>query len=70
MMQHTHCTNTIWDEAQIGGLAFYPDDEYVSIVAGWNEDGNILIVHCASDYNNVVTCRPYPFVSLLCLFVV
>ena len=30
------------------------DDEHVGVVAGWDEDGNILIVHCASGYNNVV----------------
>jgi len=54
MMQHTYCTDIAWDEAQIGDLAFCPDDEHVGIVAGWNEDGDILIVHCASGYNNVV----------------
>ena len=26
----------------------------MGIVAGWDENGNILIVHCASGYNNVV----------------
>ena len=54
MMQHSYCADIAWDEAQIGDLAFYPDDEHVGIVAGWDENGDVLIVHCASNYNNVV----------------
>ena len=53
-MQHRCCTPVRWEDAQIGDLAFYPDDEHVGIVAGWDRDGNIQIVHCASSYNNVV----------------
>mgnify|MGYP002560270134 FL=1 len=53
-MQHSYCTPVRWEDAQIGDLAFYPDDEHVGIVAGWDKDGNIQIVHCASSYNNVV----------------
>ena len=53
-MQHSYCTPVRWEDAQIGDLAFYPDDEHVGIVAGWDRDGNIQIVHCASSYNNVV----------------
>ena len=53
-MQHSCCTTVRWEDAQIGDLAFYPDDEHVGIVAGWDKDGNIQIVHCASSYNNVV----------------
>ena len=64
MMQHTYCTNITWDEAQIGDLAFYPDDEHVGIVAGWDEAGNILIVHCASGYNNVVITGAEGFTSV------
>lgn len=64
IMQHTHCTDVIWDEAQIGDLAFYPDDEHVGIVAGWDESGNILIVHCASGYNNVVITGKEGFISV------
>lgn len=64
MMQHTYCTNTTWDDAQIGDLAFYPDDEHVGIVAGWDEEGNILIVHCASGYNNVVITGKEGFISV------
>ena len=64
MMQHTHCTGITWDEAQIGDLVFYPDDEHVGIVAGWDESGNILIVHCASGYNNVVITGKEGFISV------
>ena len=53
-MQHSYCTPIRWEDAQIGDLAFYPDDEHVGIVAGWDKDGSIQIVHCASSYNNVV----------------
>ena len=63
-MQHTYCTNTTWAEAQIGDLAFYPDDEHVGIVAGWDENGDILIVHCASGYNNVVITGKEGFISV------
>ena len=64
MLQHTYCTNITWDEAQIGDLAFYPDDEHVGIVVGWDENGNILIVHCASGYNNVVITGKEGFISV------
>lgn len=64
MMQHTHCANITWEDARIGDLAFYPDDEHVGIVAGWDEDGNVLIVHCASSYNNVVITGKEGFVSV------
>lgn len=53
-MQHSYCTPVRWEDAQIGDLAFYPDDEHIGIVAGWDKDGSIQIVHCASSYNNVV----------------
>ena len=53
-MQHSYCTPVRWEDAQIGDLAFYPDDEHVGIVAGWDKDGSIQIVHCANSYNNVV----------------
>lgn len=62
--QHTYCEDMSWDEAQIGDLAFYPDDEHVGIVAGWDEDGNVLIVHCASGYNNVVITGKEGFISV------
>lgn len=64
MMQHTYCTDITWDEAQIGDLAFYPGAEHVGIVAGWDENGDILIVHCASGYNNVVITGKEGFTSM------
>ena len=63
-MQHSYCSNITWDEAQIGDLVFYPGDEHVGIVAGWDERGDILIVHCASGYNNVVITGKEGFISV------
>ena len=40
------------------------DDEHIGIVAGWDENGNILIVHCASGYNNVVITGKEGFISV------
>lgn len=62
--QHTYCEDISWEEAQIGDLAFYPDDEHIGIVAGWDGNGNILIVHCASGYNNVVITGKEGFISV------
>ena len=53
-MQHRHCTNISWSQAIPGDLAFYPEDTHVGIVCGFDEGGNVLIIHCASDSNNVV----------------
>ena len=61
-MQHSCCTPVRWEDAQIGDLAFYPGDEHVGIVAGWDRDGSIQIVHCASSYNNVVITGKEGFV--------
>lgn len=63
-MQHSYCTPVRWEDAQIGDLAFYPDDEHVGIVAGWDKDGSIQIVHCASSYNNVVITGKAGFVAV------
>ena len=52
--QHMYCDSITWDDAQPGDLVFYPGDSHVGIVGGWDEDGNLLIVHCASGYNNVI----------------
>ena len=63
-MQHSYCTPVRWEDAQIGDLAFYPDDEHVGIVTGWDKNGNIQIVHCASSYNNVVITGKAGFVAV------
>lgn len=52
--QRENCTAISWEEAQPGDLAFYPDLSHVGIVVGRDENGNVLIVHCASSPNNVV----------------
>ena len=62
-MQHRYCTPVRWEDAQIGDLAFYPDDEHVGIICGRDKHGSILIVHCASSYNRVVITGKEGFVS-------
>ena len=62
-MQHSYCTPVRWEDAQIGDLAFYPDDEHVGIICGRDKHGSILIVHCASSYNRVVITGKEGFVS-------
>ena len=64
MMQHTYCTPILWEDAQPGDLVFYPEDNHVGMVGGWDEDGNILIIHCASGYNNVVITGKDGFTSV------
>ena len=64
MMQHSYCTSISWAEAQIGDLVFYPEDTHVGIVCGWDESGNILIVHCAFSANNVVITGREGFTSI------
>ena len=52
--QHSYCTPIDWSDAQPGDLVFYPEDSHVGIVCGFDSSGNIMIIHCASGYNNVV----------------
>ena len=63
-MQHTYCTPILWEDAQPGDLVFYPEDNHVGMVGGWDEDGNTLIIHCASGYNNVVITGKDGFTSV------
>ena len=62
--QHTYCDSISWDEALPGDLVFYPGDEHVGIVGGWDENGDLLIVHCASGANNVVITGVDGFTSI------
>lgn len=62
--QHTYCTAITWAEAQPGDLVFYPEDTHVGIVGGWDADGNIQIIHCASGYNNVVITGQEGFTTI------
>lgn len=52
--QYSRCEKIDWSEAQAGDLVFYPDLGHVGIIVGKDENGNILVVHCASSQNNVV----------------
>lgn len=63
-MQHSSCTDISWEDAQPGDLVFYPDNSHVGIVGGWDENGNVIIVHCSSGYNNVVITGKEGFVSV------
>lgn len=62
--QHTYCTDISWNVAQPGDLVFYPDDEHVGIVCGRDENGELLIIHCASGANNVVITGKSGFTSV------
>lgn len=62
--QHRYCMDISWANAQPGDLAFYPDDDHIGIVGGWDENGNILIIHCASGQNNVVITGKSGFTSV------
>ena len=63
-MQHSYCTPITWAEARPGDLVFYPEDTHVGIVGGWDENGNILIIHCASGQNNVVITGQAGFTTI------
>ena len=45
--QYSYCRTISWAEAQPGDLVFYPDLGHVGIVAGYDGEGNVLIVHCS-----------------------
>lgn len=62
--QHTYCTPISWEYAIPGDLVFYPDDTHVGIVGGWDEDGNLLIIHCSSGHDNVVITTREEFLTI------
>lgn len=62
-MQHSYCTDISWADAQPGDLVFYPDNSHVGIVGGRDANGELLIIHCASGYNNVVITGKEGFTS-------
>lgn len=62
--QHSYCTNISWADAQPGDLVFYPDNSHVGIVGGRDANGELLIIHCASGYNNVVVTGLEGFASI------
>lgn len=63
-MQHNYCTEISWADAQPGDLVFYPDNSHVGIVGGRDANGELLIIHCASGYNNVVITGKEGFTSV------
>ena len=63
-MQHSYCTDISWADAQPGDLVFYPDNSHVGIIGGRNANGESLIIHCASGYNNVVITGMDGFTSV------
>lgn len=63
-MQHNYCAEISWDEALPGDLVFYPGDEHVGIVGGRDENGELLIVHCAFSQDNVVITGASSFTEI------
>lgn len=61
--QHNNCTDIPFAEVLPGDLLFYPDDSHVGIAVGRDENGEILVIHCASGYNNVVLTTAKGFTS-------
>ncbi len=62
--QHSYCTPISWSDAKPGDLVFYPGDSHVGIVGGRDANGGLLIIHCASGYNNVVVTGLEGFASI------
>ena len=59
-----YCTDISWAVAQPGDLVFYPDNSHVGIVCGRDENGSLLVIHCASGANNVVITGTSGFISV------
>lgn len=53
-----------WSEVLPGDLAFYPGDSHVGIACGFDESGNVQIIHCASGANNVVVTGKSGFTTV------
>ena len=62
--QHSYCTDISWADAQPGDLVFYPDNSHVGIIGGRDANGELLVIHCASGYNNVVITSASGFTSI------
>ena len=62
--QHSYCTDISWADAQPGDLVFYPDNSHVGIIGGRDANGELLVIHCASGYNNVVVTGASGFASI------
>ena len=62
--QHSWCDPITWAEAMPGDLAFYPGDSHVGIICGYDEAGNVQIIHCAYSANNVVVTGKSGFTTV------
>ena len=62
--QHSWCDPITWSEAMPGDLAFYPGDSHVGIICGYDESGNVQIIHCAYSANNVVVTGKSGFTTV------
>lgn len=62
--QHNNCTDITFTEVLPGDLLFYPNDSHVGIAVGRDKNGEILVIHCASGYNNVVLTTAKGFTSV------
>ena len=59
-----YCADILWSDAQPGDWVFYPDNSHVGIICGRDEDGSLLVIHCASGANNVVITGTSGFISV------
>lgn len=62
--QYGKCARISWDEALPGDLVFYPDLGHVGVIVGIDENGNLLVAHCASSQNNVVVTGVQGFTKI------
>ena len=62
--QHSYCKAISWSEALPGDLVFFPGDSHVGIVCGFDESGNIQIIHCSYSKNNVVVTGKSGFTTI------
>ncbi len=62
--QHKACQDISWEDALPGDLVFYPEDEHIGIVGGWDGQGDLLVIHCASGADNVVVTSAGDFTDL------
>lgn len=64
LAQHTYCMNISWEEALQAIWCFTRMTYTLGFVGGRDENGNLLIIHCASGANNVVITRVDGFTSV------
>lgn len=62
--QYGKCKKISWSEALPGDLVFYPDLGHVGVIVGIDENGNMLVAHCASSQNNVVVTGVQGFTKI------